>query len=87
MNAADPLDAPLNADEIREMHRLMPGSTRIDEKGYIVPLLTRREVFRLEQRYGGSMDPRRVPPSVKTDNAEQDALAARYPSMYRPKKP
>jgi hypothetical protein len=83
----DPLDAPLTSAEILELRRYIPDATRIDDQGRIIPLRSRRELAMLELRFGSSMDPRRVPPPVRTGDAARDVLAARYPTMFRGSKP
>jgi len=82
----DFLDTPLTPAECKLISEHAPHLVATTIDGDIVPAcgVNRRTVVALQTRFN-SMGPQPAP--VKTGNAGQDALAARYPSMFRPKRP
>lgn len=80
---SDPLDAPkpFTASEVALIRQYAPGMTRVDDEGNIIVTVTRAEIITRQLLYPSMNPVGRVPPA-KSGSAGQDALAARYPTMF-----
>jgi hypothetical protein len=80
-------DSQWTEEQLRDLAIAMPDQVRIDEAGRIVPLIDKAEARHILDRYPTCFGLNKDPAPAAGRLSEEDAvLAAKYPSMFGPKK-